>query len=165
MTAPPRTLLDVASFVDERELARMVNEALVLGLTNNKELCAAVVRCHGRRGIPALRRLLARAEGPRLTRSEAERRFLRLLELARLPMPETNVRILSYEVDMLWRSAALVVEIDGYAYHSTRAAFERDRVRDADLQASGLRVLRFTWRQITDQPEVVAARVSTLLQR
>ena len=66
---------------------------------------------------------------------------------------------------MLWRAERLVAEVDGYAFHSTRSAFERDRARDADLQARGLRVLRFTWRQIVDQPAVVVARVTQLLKR
>ena len=101
VTAPVRTLFDVASLVGERELERAVNEALVLRLTTH----------------------------------------------------------------MLWRSAQLVVEIDGYAYHSSRAAFERDRARDADLQTRGLRILRFTWRQIVEQPEIVVARLGQLLKR
>ena len=41
-----------------------------------------------------------------------------------------------HEVDMLWREQRLVVEVDGFAYHSGRAAFERDRRRDAALQAA-----------------------------
>ncbi len=75
------------------------------------------------------------------------------------------MKIGPYEVDLLWREERLVVEVDGYAFHSTRSAFERDRARDADLQARGLRVLRFTWRQIVDQPEIVVSRVKQLLKR
>ena len=69
-----------------------------------------------------------------------------------------------YEVDMLWREQRLIVEVDGYAYHSGRAAFERDRRRDAALQAAGYRVVPFTWRQITLEPHVVVAQLARLLQ-
>jgi very-short-patch-repair endonuclease len=56
-----------------------------------------------------------------------------------------------------------VVEVDGFAYHAGRAAFERDRARDADLQAAGLRVMRVTWRQLVEEPEAVAARLGAAL--
>jgi hypothetical protein len=71
---------------------------------------------------------------------------------AGLPAPEVNARILGHEVDFLWRDEGLVVEVDGFQFHSTRAAFERDRQRDAELQGAGLRVLRVTWRQVVDAP-------------
>jgi very-short-patch-repair endonuclease len=73
------------------------------------------------------------------------------------------VRVGRYEVDLLWRESSLIVEVDGYAYHSSRAAFERDRARDAELQAAGWRVLRVTWRQIVEEPEAVVARLAALL--
>jgi very-short-patch-repair endonuclease len=57
----------------------------------------------------------------------------------------------------------LVVEIDGFAFHGSRHAFERDRRRDADLVAAGYRVVRFTWRQIKHEPEAVVARLAVLL--
>ena len=101
-------------------------------------------------------------EGPTLTRSEAEERFLALVRAARLPPPECNTRIGPYEVDFLWRSERLVVEVDGYAFHSSRLAFERDRRRDADLQTQGYSVMRFTWRQIVQEP---VALVACLAQR
>jgi hypothetical protein len=41
----------------------------------------------------------------------------------------------------------LVAETDGWQTHRTRAAFEADRRRDADLQADGWRVARFTWHE------------------
>ena len=113
-----------------------------------------------RRGTGVLRRVLTRETSPALTRSEAERRFLHLLRAAGIPPTDTNVRLGAYEVDFLWRSERLVVEVDGYAYHSTRAAFERDRRRDADLQALGYRVLRVTWRQLVEEREAVIACVA-----
>ena len=65
-----------------------------------------------------------------------------------------------YEVDMLWRPQRLVAELDGRAYHE---GFERDRERDADLLAAGLRVVRVTWRRLTSAEPREAARFKTLL--
>jgi very-short-patch-repair endonuclease len=97
---------------------------------------------------------------PAHTRSEAERRVLELIRAARLPEPRANARAGGYEVDLLWPEAALVVEVDGYAFHSTRSAFERDRRRDADLHATGYLVLRVTWTQIVDDPAVLVASLA-----
>ncbi len=62
-----------------------------------------------------------------------------------------------YEVDFLWRGGRLVVEVDGYAFHSTRSAFERDRRKDAALADAGFMVRRVTWRQLAGEPERVLA--------
>jgi very-short-patch-repair endonuclease len=163
VTSPARSLLDLAGEVSDGELARAVDEAVVQKLTSMDDLRALLGRSKGRRGTPALRNLLDDAREPALTRSEAEREMLALLRRGGLAQPVTNVKVGSYEVDMLWRRERLVVEVDGYAFHSTRAAFERDRARDADLQTRGLRVLRVTWTQIRDEPEAVLVRIARLL--
>jgi very-short-patch-repair endonuclease len=79
--------------------------------------------------------VLQSADEPAFTRSEAEAKPLALIRKARLPTPEVNARIGGYEVDFLWREQGLVVEVDGFAYHSTRRAFERDRRKDAEVHA------------------------------
>jgi very-short-patch-repair endonuclease len=56
----------------------------------------------------------------------------------------------------VWRDARLIVETDGHRHHGTRAAFERDRARDARLIAAGWRVVRFTERQVRDEADAVA---------
>ena len=43
-----------------------------------------------------------------------------------------------------WPQARLIVETDGWQAHGTRAAFERDRVRDATLITANWRRLRMT---------------------
>ena len=49
------------------------------------------------------------------TRSDLERRFLRLLRSNELPLPEVNTRVGPYEVDLLWRAERIIAELDGYA--------------------------------------------------
>lgn len=163
VTRPARTLVDIAAVVDDRDLERAVDQAGVRRLAKVGDVRAALDRAGAAAGTGRLRELLDRLGGPRLTRSEAEARLLALLRRSRLPLPSTNVRVARYEVDMLWSSRRLVVEVDGFAFHGTRAAFERDRVRDADLQALGLRVVRITWRQIVDEPEATVARIAGML--
>ena len=100
-----------------------------------------------------------------MTRSKAERALLDLVTRGGLPRPQTNVRVVGHEVDTLWRSERLIVEVDGYAYHSHREAFERDRRRDAELQAAGYRVLRVTWRRIASEPESLLVTLAQALAR
>jgi very-short-patch-repair endonuclease len=89
--------------------------------------------------------------------------MLALIRAADLPRPRVNVRLGPHEVDLHWPGHRLVAEIDGYAYHSSRAAFERDRLRDADLQARGQRVLRITYRRLSAAPEAVIAQLAAAL--
>ncbi len=84
---------------------------------------------------------------------------------ANLPEPLTNVRLHGYEVDFYWPGQRLVVEIDGYRYHSSRAAFERDSAKGAAMVAHGLQFMRFTWLQMEHTPLVVVARVAQALAR
>ncbi len=53
--------------------------------------------------------------------------------------------------------------MDGFEFHSSRIAFERDRARDAELGARGYRVMRVTWRQIVAAPEAIVARIAAAL--
>ena len=158
VTTPLQTLLDLAAQATDRDLARGVEEARVRRLVRDAEL---LEHAAGRPGAARLRRLLE--HDPALTRSEAERRLLELLDRAKLSRPKTNVRIAGHEVDAVWPEQRLVVEVDGYAYHSSRSAFERDRLRDLDLDAAGYRVLRTTWRQLTREPVATAVRIGRAL--
>jgi very-short-patch-repair endonuclease len=132
-------------------------------LARERELPDQLGRNPCRKGRGNLVALLDREHGPAFTRSEAERRLLELVRAAALPSPDANARLAGREVDFLWRDAGLVVEVDGYVFHSSRASFERDRRRDAELQAQGFRVLRVTWRQIVEEPHAVVARIAQAL--
>jgi very-short-patch-repair endonuclease len=163
VTTPARTLLDLAESVSPRELERALDEARVRRLGRRSQLTGVLDASPGRKGAAALAALLDREGDPKLTRSEAEERTLALVRAARLPRPRVNARVGGLEVDLLWREQRLVVEVDGYAYHSSRTAFERDRLRDAELGAAGFRVMRLTWRVLVDEPEAVVARLASAL--
>jgi very-short-patch-repair endonuclease len=162
-TAPARTLLDLATVLPPYLLERAIAEAQVRRLVRRRDLIDQLERNRGRRGTRMVRRLLDLERGPAFTRSEAERKLLTLLRAAALPVPRVNSRAEGYEVDFMWREHRLVLELDGFAFHSSRAAFERDRARDAALAAAGYTVIRITWRQLVDMPEAVVARIARAL--
>ena len=78
-------------------------------------------------------------------------------------MPEVNVPIGPYTADFLWRERSLIVETDGWQAHRGRQAFEEDRLRDAYLRRRGVHVLRFSDRQVGEQPETVVATLRAAL--
>jgi len=90
---------------------------------------------------------------------------VRLCEKYGLPTPDTNVHVLGREVDAFWPDQKLMVEADSFEFHGHRAAFERDRARDAEMQAAGYTVIRLTHRRLTREPAKVAAQLRHLLQR
>jgi very-short-patch-repair endonuclease len=75
-----------------------------------------------------------------------------------------NVRVSDFVVDFLWARSRLIVEVDGYEHHRGRESFEADRARDAELAVGGYRVLRFTYRQVTEEQPRVARSVRQLLR-
>lgn len=156
-----RTLLDLGDELGSRELEGTLARAEREGLVTRRQLIAGVAR--RRRHVGPLRALLEPGMEAALTWSEAEQRLLELLRASRLPRPEGNVPVSGYEVDFLWRTQRLVVEVDGFAYHASRVRFERDRIRDARLAARGFRVVRVTWRQIVREPEATVARLAQAL--
>ena len=158
VTSPARTLLDLAAHLPEKELARATEEAQVHHLVTDDSLNEQFQRHPHHRGTAALRKAIRR--DPALTRSEAERRFLELIRSARIPEPRTNVRVGRYEVDFYWPAHDLIVEVDGYAFHSPRSAFERDRRRDVELGAQGHRVMRVTWRLLVDERDALVASLA-----
>ena len=164
LTTPARTLFDLSGWVSDGELRRAVVRA-VPRLVDPADIQALLRRYPRRRGRKRLRRLMEIYGDQGLTRSEAEREFLRVLRSGGLPLPETNVFVAGYEVDCLWRDARLIVEIDGRAYHSDATAFQGDRERDAALTAAGYRVVRATWKRITDHPRKLLVQIAQALTR
>lgn len=159
VTTVERTLLDLGA-VDARRVPKALEQAEVLQLLDVSALQRLVDEHPRRPGTCAIRSALASAARSRgITRSELEDRFRGLLVDAQLPPAELNAVIelgsLVIEADAAWRDQRLIVELDGYAYHRTGAAFERDRARDRAAVAAGWRVVRITWRQLADDPDGV----------
>ncbi len=67
--------------------------------------------------------------------------------------------------DVLLGEAQLILEVDGWAFHGGRDAFQLDRDRQNALTTAGYRVLRFTWQDLTDRPQAVVARIRRTLAR
>lgn len=167
VTTLARTLVDLAAVVPADHLAKAMREADRQGKLDLRAVEAVMERTRNRPGKrhAALRSALAdhRRRGTQLTRSPLEDRFLGLLDAHGLPRPETNVVIEGMEVDALWRSRRIVVELDGWAHHNDRLAFERDRERSNELAEAGYTVLRFTHDAVAHRPSAVANQLARVL--
>lgn len=160
VTSPARALLEVAPELTPRELADAVELAQVKRLVAKAELAATVARSPRRAGVAALRELV---EDAAFTRSRAERRLVALLRAAKLPEPVFNTHVEGWEADALWQRQRVVLEFDSYGFHATRAAFERDRRKMADLTRRRYLVLRTTWTELTQRPYALIARTAEAL--
>jgi len=166
VTTVERTILDLAELVDTRTLHRVFEEAERLRLVDMQAIGRVYERNRGRHGLRPLRHLITSSRLPEpAARSELERRFLDLCDEAGLPRPAVNVLVAGFEVDALWPAERLVVELDGHEFHRTRAAFERDRARDAALAVAGYTVVRVTYRRLLAEPAQIAGELRTLLLR
>ncbi len=148
VTTPGRTLADLALALPRRQLENAVEAAERLRLHVDID--------DDHPGAKRLRE--AACDDIPFTRSELEDAFLELCARHGIPRPLVNSVQDGVEVDFCWPEHRLIVETDG-RHHQTRAAFERDRARDARLTALSWRVMRFTARQVRRGPSRVAALV------
>lgn len=164
VTDPADTIVDLACDRSHSQLARVVREADRLDLIDPESLRGVLDETPRRPGIGRLRRLLD-SETFVLTDSELERRFLRLVHAAALPLPETQAQLNGFRVDFYWPELGLVVETDGLRYHRTPSQQNRDHQRDQAHAAAGLTSLRFSTSQVRFEPERTAATLTAVASR
>jgi very-short-patch-repair endonuclease len=169
-TTVARTLVDLGDVVSRRVVERAMDQAEVLRVFDLRAVSEVLARAGRRRGAGTLRTVLEHYEGPTLTRRQLEELFLTMCRKASLPSPAVNAWIttddgVAYQADFLWRAERLVAETDGRDVHTTRRAFEHDRLRDQRLALAGFTVVRFTWRQVERDPRRVAGALQALLAR
>jgi very-short-patch-repair endonuclease len=164
-TAPARTVIDFASTAGAEESERAIAEAFALKLLTEPQLNAAIERAPSRAGVARVRAILGQPGGPSRTRSGGERAMLRLVRAARLPAPRANYLVAGYTADFCWPDERLIVEVDGYDFHSNRAAIECDHRRDVVHREAGYEVIRFTAQQLKDDPVYVATVIARALDR
>jgi len=96
-------------------------------------------------------------------RSEAERLLVRLLREAGITGWRTNYPIGPYKVDVAFTAPKIVVEVDGWAFHSDQEVFQNDRKRQNYLTLMGWQVLRFTWLDLVEYPQRVIAEIRSAI--
>lgn len=161
LTSPARTLLGLAAMMEDLELESSLSAAFRKNLVRRSQLGDVMDRNPHVKGIARLRALLERTESLRDTRSRYERKMLKLLRAAELPLPVTNVYIGTRQVDGVWPDLKLAYEFDGWLEH--RDKFESDRVRDQHMLIAGHQIFRVSGRQIDRTPFALIARIASMI--
>lgn len=167
-TSLARTIIDAASSADRALVGRWVDIGIRdHGLTIREVATrASQLAVPGRRMPPSLVQALAlRSDGHDPGRSALEGRVLEAVALAGLPEPARQWPFLRADgsdgfIDLAYPDAMVAIELDGWAEHGLRSAFDADRVRGNELVLAGWRLLRFTWTMTDD--EIVAAIAASL---
>jgi very-short-patch-repair endonuclease len=160
---PAFALLEVAPAVSAEHFERAFDDALIKRVMTLTDAQDTLRRHPGRAGCRRYAEFALPEHGLEITRSTAEQLMKAIVRKGGLRMPEINIRRGRIIPDFVWRSEKVIVEVDGYRTHGTRRAFESDRARDAKLAAAGWIALRFTWRQLTEEPMLVLARLAQTL--
>lgn len=167
LTSALRTVLDLCRSLPLHEAVALTDSALRQCLVTVEELTGALCALPpgvGRGRIVQVLRLIDPQSG-----SVLESLCRVLLAQAGLAPEETQLVVRTRSgrwigrVDFGWPSARLVVETDGFAFHSDRAGYRKDRRQGNALVLAGWRVLRFSWEDVVHHPDEVVEAVREAL--
>jgi very-short-patch-repair endonuclease len=163
VTSPVQTLVDLSTELEPLPLERAVNDADKRGLVDPETLREELARFRGEPGVRPLRLLLDKLFF-RLSDSDLEIYFRRIVKVAKLAMPLSKQLVNRFEVDFFWPDLGLVVETDGLRYHRTPSAQTRDARRDRAHVIAGMTPLRFTHYEVRYEPARVRAALTKTIQ-
>jgi very-short-patch-repair endonuclease len=148
VASPARVLLDLAGEgASKRQLERAVDQAEINEL--HLPIEPLLIRCRRRRGAPKLKAVLEwHQAGSTITESEAEEAFWAIVRRTGLPGPIPQSHVEGRRRDFVWPRERVVVEIDGWRFHRTVQAADRDAQRGNDATLSGWLHLRFSRRRV-----------------
>ncbi len=168
VTSSARTVVDLASTLSPRHLAAVVDHSIADGacsLDGLQSVLSAVAR-RGKPGVRNMRGVLDSRIGDPYDGTILERRGLALLTQAALtgyvqefPLPWAPHR----RFDLAFPAEQLAVEWDSRRWHVQMEAMRRDRARDREAIEHGWRILRFTWADVHDGPNMVIDTVRSVL--
>lgn len=164
-TTPARTVVDLGASAPRMAVGafnQVLRDRLVT--LNEFETLLGDIGRQGRAGVGVIRRLVEeRAKWVGTNESALEDEFRRIVDKALLPIPVAQYEIrddwgvLIGRVDFAYPERRLVIELDGYRFHSDPEAFARDRNRQNRLLLAGYRILRYTAIDLRQNPDRVVA--------
>ena len=167
VTNPLRTLSGLGSVTSAEVVSHAVERGLAARLVSTRGLRAEADQAKAlrRRGAGVMAGVLdARALTDRPPDSVLESQVAAVFRRHRVPKAvyqysvRLNGRFLA-RVDFAYPECLLAVEFDGHDSHRTPAQLQRDLTRQNLLVAAGWTVLRFTWADVVERPEMVSATI------
>jgi len=165
ISSPARSQLEIAAGLPVQELRDSVGQGLARRLFSKSDIEGVLARHPHARGARRLAAVAGDEEAMTITRSRAERAFLKLIRDSGLPRPLANQRLGNYVPDFTWPDHRLIVEIDSYQFHAGPDGFDHDRKKDLFYRAAGFDVLRFTRNQVVHEPAMVLVTLAQALTR
>lgn len=168
--SPARLVLDMAGRWSLSRMNRLLDDCLRARIVT----IDAVAKRHlelnrrGRRGVKTVDLLLAqRPTGHARSDSNLEERVARILIRAGLPDPVRAHRVTldagrERVLDLAYPRHRVGIEVDGFAWHSTRSDWASDQTRANELAALGWRLLRVTDETIAN-PQIFLTQLRLLL--
>ncbi len=161
-----RTIIDLLRTERPGGASDLVDRAFQEGWIDETALAGALRDEPCRTGNVQLRRLLASIEPG--AQAASERKLHAILRRGGVTgwAPQYPIRLAHRTVcaDVAFPTQMVVIEVDGRRHHDEFSdRFEGDRQRQNELVALGWRVLRFTWKRLTQTPDAVLAEIVQLL--
>lgn len=167
VTTAARSILDVAGSVPRWRVEGLLLAARQRRLLTVDEVTGQLERRPTVRGAANVRRAIAEV-GAGNPDSILEHRCRRLLLAQGLEVSSGPVVVATrggrLSVDLVV-GGRVAVECDGYAFHSSQGAFERDRVRWRELRGVGWEIVWVTWRRLHEEPLDLVAEVRRALAK
>jgi very-short-patch-repair endonuclease len=166
-TAPARTVVDVSRSASFRQ-AVVVGDAALRQLCTRSEMAVAFDECSAWADLGTARRafefLDARSESALESVSRA------IMREQEVPAPELQFTVAidswtSYRLDFFWTAAGVVGEADGMSKYEAIDAVKAEKVRQERLERLGLKVVRWTWREMLIDTDETIARIRYALLR
>lgn len=163
ITERERTIVDLLRNEPRCRARDLLDRALQQGWLDERCLTKAIRDSRGRTGNSQLRLLLAAIEPG--AHAESERKLHAILRRAGLVGWVAQYRIALPNgvafADVAFPEQRIAIEVDGRRHHADR--FEEDRLRQNEIVLRGWRVLRFTWKMLTERQDLVLSRIVQLL--
>lgn len=167
LTAPAWTAVEIARLLRRPRALATLDAVLRCGACTRAELEGAIREQKGRRGIVAVRDLVAHADGRAESAMESETRLVFLD--GGLPKPELQYKIVDHcgklwRVDFAWPWAGVVAEYDSMDWHANPQAWKRDRMKYTRLGECGWTVVPVVVDDVRREQVDLVARIAGHLE-
>jgi len=167
-TSPAWTAVEVSRGLKRPRALATLDAALRSGTCSRADIWRAAIEQAGRRGIVAVRNLIAMADARAESPMESEAR-LAMID-GGLPTPELQFEVVDgngelRRLDFAWPDQRVAVEYDGMDWHSGPDAMKRDRRRQAALGDIGWVVIAIVFEDVRDRPGEFVGRIDAQLRR
>lgn len=168
VTTAPWTAVEVARAQQRPRALSWLDAALRSGTCTGRQLTLAARAQRGRRGIVAVRGLVALARPEAESPMESEARLA--MHDAGLPPPVLQYEIVDrsgrlWRVDFAWPDRRVAVEYDGFEWHSSPEALQHDRQKRAALTEMGWRLVSVVGDDVRRAPGEMSRRIGLELDR